>query len=140
MQNPPILIVEDDKDDCDLLTNALMAMGIKNEFLCFHNPADALTYLKTTNNETFLIISDVNMPRMNGFDFKKKINEDIVLNKKNIPFVFFSTSASSYLVNDAYTLSIQGYFQKPSDFKSMNNVAKCIVEYWNHCKHPTIPN
>lgn len=140
MLKSPILIVEDDKDDCELLTTALMSIGIKNEFICFQNPAEALAYLKTTKNDTYLIISDVNMPMMNGFDFKKKINEDTRLYSKNIPFVFLSTSASSYLVNEAYTLCIQGYFQKPNDFKSMNEVARSIIEYWNTCKHPTVFN
>lgn len=140
MLKSPILIVEDDKDDCELLTTALLAIGIKNEFLCFQNPTDALAYLKTTENDTFLIISDVNMPMMNGFDFKKKINEDSRLNKKRIPFVFLSTAVSTYLVNEAYTLSIQGYFQKPNDLKSMNNVARSIIDYWNNCKHPTVFN
>jgi len=140
MHNSPILIVEDDKDDSELLTSALLAIGVKNEFLYFQNPAEALTYLQTTKKETFLIISDINMPVMNGFDFKKKINEDIGLFKKSIPFVFLSTTATRYLVNEAYTLSIQGYFQKPDDFKEMNEVAKSIIQYWKNCKHPTYYN
>ena len=140
MLKSPILIVEDDKDDCELLTTALLAIGITNEFVCFQNPAEALIYLKTTKSETFLIISDVNMPLMNGFDFKKKINEDGKLSRKKIPFVFLSTSASTYLVNEAYDLSIQGYFQKPSDFRAMNDVVRSIVEYWKNCKHPTFFN
>jgi CheY-like chemotaxis protein len=140
MQKSSILIVEDDKDDCELLTATLIAIGIKNEFLCFQDPDEALIYLKTTKKDTFLIISDVNMPRMNGFDFKKKINEDSRLKKKMIPFVFLSTSASTYLINEAYTLSIQGYFQKPNDIRTMNNVVRSIIEYWNNCKHPTVIN
>lgn len=123
-----------------MLTTALTAIGIQNEFLCFNNPAEALTYLKTTKANIFLIISDVNMPVMNGLDFKKKINEDNELYSLSIPFVFLSTSASTYLVNEAYSLCIQGYFQKPSDFKSMNTVARSIIEYWNNCKHPTLLN
>jgi len=140
MLKSTILIVEDDKDDCELLVTALLASGIKNEFLCFHDPAEALDYLKSTKKETFLIISDVNMPIMNGFDFKKKINEDNKLDRKKIPFVFLSTSDSAYLINQAYTLSIQGYFQKPNDVKTMNSVVRSIVEYWSMCKHPTISN
>ena len=140
MLKSPILIVEDDKDDCDLLTTALLAIGITNEFVCFQNPAEALIYLKTTKSDTFLIISDVNMPLMNGFDFKKRINEDSKLSRKKIPFVFLSTSASTYLVNEAYDLSIQGYFQKPNDFRAMNDVVRSIIEYWRNCKHPTFYN
>lgn len=132
-----ILIVEDDQDDCELLIEALLANGIEHEFLCFENPSEALIYLKTTKDETYLIISDVNMPGMNGFDFKKEINEDKSLNKKNIPFIFFSTSSSTFLINEAYNLSIQGYFQKPNDLKEINHVARSIINYWNTCKHPT---
>jgi two-component SAPR family response regulator len=134
----PIIIVEDDNDDCELLTTALIEIGVKNEFLCFQNPRDALNYLKATKNDTFLIISDVNMPMMNGLEFKKKINEDTRLHKKCIPFVFLSTSASVYLVNEAYSLSIQGYFQKPNDIKRMNDVARSIVDYWTNSKQPTL--
>jgi len=140
MLNSPILIVEDDKDDTELLTMALKAIGIKNEFICFQNPTEALVYLKETKRDTFLIISDVNMPLMNGLEFKKKINEDSVLFSKSIPFVFLSTSASVYIVNEAYSLSIQGYFQKPTNLQSMNNVARSIIDYWSNCKHPTVYN
>ena len=136
MNQASIIIVEDDKDDCELLTTALIEIGVKNQFKCFDTPLKALQYLRTTTDPTFLIISDVNLPRMNGIDFKRSINNDKVLNEKRIPFVFLSTLAPQSLVREAFSVCAQGYFEKPASLNAYTDVAKAIIEYWRRSKIP----
>ncbi len=128
----PILLVEDDIDDCELLQQALTEAGSKNPFICFQSGDEALSYLKKTSDNVFLIISDVNMPRMNGLDLKKNINQDDHLNNKNIPFVFLSTSSTWLVVKEAHSLCPQGYFKKPNNILELTVIAKNIVNYWQN--------
>ena len=128
--NDPIILVEDDIDDCELLQQALTEAGSTNPFICFQSGDEALAYLKETRENIFLIISDVNMPRMNGLDLKKNINRDNNLNDKNIPFVFLSTSSTWLIVKEAHSLCPQGYFKKPNNILELTEIAKNIVNYW----------
>lgn len=128
----PIILVEDDIDDCELLQHALTEAGTKNPFKCFSSGDQALAYLKDTRENVFLIISDVNMPRMNGLDLKKEINRNDDLNEKNIPFVFLSTSSTWLVVREAHRLCPQGYFKKPNNILELTEIARNIVNYWQN--------
>lgn len=132
----PIMIVEDDQDDIKLLTDAFINIGVKNKCICFHSAKDALEYLNGENETPLVIISDINMPYMDGLVFKTRINADERLDQKKIPFVFLTTSGSSAMVKEAFNLCVQGYFQKPTEFSELNSVARSIVEYWNRSKLP----
>ena len=132
MTNSPIVIVQDDEGDCELLVDVFKEIGVVNEFRCFPNPVEALEYLKTTTEVPFLIISDINMPLMNGLAFKKVIDLDTTISDKRIPFVFLSTAKENNLIDESFHLSVQGYFQKPNDIESLKEIARAIVIYWKH--------
>ena len=132
MKNSPIVIVEDDEDDCEILVDVFKEIGVTNEFRCFLHPVEALAYLKTTTEVPFLIISDINMPLMNGLAFKKVIDLDTTISNKRIPFVFLSTAKENNLIDESFHLSVQGYFQKPNDVNSLKEIAKAIVVYWKY--------
>ncbi len=132
----PIIIAEDDLDDRDILTEAFRSLGIKNELVFFDNGEDVLKYLKTTSDQPFLIISDVNLVTMNGLELKRQINADEHLKKKSIPFVFLTTSSNTKHIQEAYTMMVQGYFKKENNFKQIQNMIRMIVEYWLICRHP----
>ena len=69
-KNGPIIIVEDDPDDRDLLNQIFISIGLRNKIVFFENGDLAFEYLSNINNKPFIIISDVNLPRMNGFELK----------------------------------------------------------------------
>ena len=133
-KNNPIVIVEDDEDDCEMLVEAFKEVGVVNQFRCFTNAPDAIEYLRSTVETPFIIISDINMPKINGLKFKSIINQDKEISQKRIPFVFLSTAKKNEFMEKAFKLSIQGYFEKPDDMESLTNIAKAIVEYWKHSK------
>ena len=132
----PILIVEDDADDCEFIQSALEELGVTNKQFCFKNGEEALHYLRMTKEKTFIIFSDVNMPVLNGFQLKLEINKDEQLRRQSIPFVFFSTSAAQKEVDEAYEMMVQGFFKKPSSFDEIKSLLRMITEYWDHCQHP----
>lgn len=131
-----ILLIDDDRDDRELLEEVLKHLNIKNKILSFTDGRSALEYLKSTTDQPFLILSDINMPIMDGIELRKEVNADDVLRKKSIPFVFLSTTATRETVNQAYEMSVQGFFQKPSTMKELTTLLTLICRYWEGCRHP----
>jgi CheY-like chemotaxis protein len=133
----PIVIVEDDVDDQEIITDVLNELGIANRLIFFSTCPDAFNYLKSTTELSFIILCDINLPGMNGLDFKKQIDNDPELRQKSIPFVFFSTSDDKRIVTEAYTdMTVQGYFKKSSSIEGLKKSLSIIMEYWKLCKHP----
>lgn len=132
----PIIIIEDDLDDQDILTEIFQELDYKNEIIFFNEGEKALDYLTDTNIEPFIIFSDINMPKLNGMELRAKIHENEDLRIKSIPYLFFSTSAEQQHVVDAYSKSIQGFFVKPKKYEEIKETIKTIVEYWQKCVSP----
>ena len=139
MNTKPIIVIEDDPDDSDIIVSALVSLGVKNEIKCFFNGKEALQYLRTSDVPTFLILSDINMPVMSGLELKKTINNDEELRRKSIPFIFLSTATTPQDVEAAYEMRVQGFFEKPSDFTAVKQCLKNMVNYWSACIHPASP-
>lgn len=136
-QSGPIIIVEDDMDDQETTREAIKELEIKNELIFFDRSSKAFDFLKSTTQQPFLILSDVNLPVQNGIDFKRQIDEDHYLKRKSIPFIFYSTAADKYAVDTAYKdLTVQGFFKKNNRYDELKHDLKVIFDYWNTCKHP----
>jgi CheY-like chemotaxis protein len=84
----------------------------------------------------FLILSDINMPKINGFELRNKIFTNEQLQTKCIPYLFFTTAADKKSVVDAYSLSVQGFFKKPHSIEGLEHTIKKIIEYWQECIAP----
>lgn len=132
----PIVVVEDDADDQYFIKMICEKLGVTAELLFFGDGLKALTYLKTTTKKTFLILSDINMPVMNGLELRRNIQQDEELRKKSIPFVFLSTAARPKEVAEAYDLTVQGFFLKATQLGEMEETIEQILRYWVMCKHP----
>jgi CheY-like chemotaxis protein len=132
----PVIIIEDDYDDQIFLSSAIIDLGYKNQLRFFHDGEAVLTYLQTTTEKPFLIISDINLPGMTGTELKKRINGDESLRKKAIPFIFYTTSDQKYAIDKAYEMMVQGFFVKENSVDKIKSTLKIIMDYWKLCKHP----
>ncbi|MES2690227.1 MAG: response regulator [Bacteroidota bacterium] len=132
----PIIIIEDDLDDQQILTDVFNELDYKNEIIFFDEGEKALNYLTETDIEPFIIFSDINMPKLSGMELRAKIHENEDLRLKSIPYLFFSTSAEQRHVIDAYSKSIQGFFVKPTSYSGIKETIKTIVSYWEACVSP----
>lgn len=130
-----IIVVEDDLDDQFLIERIFERIGVSSPRF-FNNGKEALDYLKQTTDKILLIISDINMPIMNGLELRKEINLNESLRKKSIPFVFLSTAARPDDVDAAYDMTVQGFFLKGSTVTSMEESLQLMYTYWKRCKHP----
>ena len=134
----PIIIIDDDVDDQDLLKEALAELGIENEVKCFTDSNEALYYLIDSTTKPLLIICDINIPVMNGLELRRKVIQSDRVRKKSIPFVFFTTSPQSDAIEEAYDMMVQGYFKKPNTIREVKELLKTMVNYWVTCLHPNI--
>lgn len=135
-KNGPIVIIEDDEDDQEQLENVFRQLAYVNEVMFFADGEKALAYIRQENVFPFLILSDINLPKLNGLELKKKIHTDAQLQIKCIPYLFFTTSASKQSVIDAYSMSAQGFFIKETYEKELLLTMRTIVEYWKRCFSP----
>ena len=127
-------LFEDDIDDQDILADIFKELNYNNKLIFFGDSVQALEYLTDTDIEPFLVLSDINMPKLNGMELREKIHNNEDLRLKSIPYLFFSTSAEQKHVIDAYSRSIQGFFVKPNSYDKLKKIIVKIVEYWQECE------
>lgn len=132
----PIIFVEDDLDDQEIVKEIIELLELPNSLILFTDGQEALTYLQTTTDQPFIILCDINLPKMNGLEFRERVNKDERLRKKSVPFIFFSTNASQGAVQKAYDLTVQGFFLKNSTIQELKDTLWMIIQYWTKCKHP----
>lgn len=133
----PIIVIEDDRDDQELLDEAFKTLNYPNKVIFFSDGYEALAYIEKTDVQPFLILSDINMPKINGFELRKKIHNNEELKVKCIPYLFFTTGAHRNAVYDAYSMSAQGFFIKPNNMDALQNTLRKIIEYWKECFAPS---
>jgi CheY-like chemotaxis protein len=137
MKKGPIVLVDDDTDDHHIIQHVLSELEYPNQLISFTESEKAYLYLAShLQEQPFIILCDINMPRMNGLELKQKIDSNPELRRKSIPFVYFSTAASPKTISEAYELNVQGFFIKPYDIKQIRATLKLIIDYWCECKHP----
>jgi CheY-like chemotaxis protein len=132
----PIIIAEDDYDEREILQLVFQRIGVQNELKFFDNGQLILDYLMATPIKPFIIISDINLPLMNGLELRKAIHDNPVLCRKSIPFIFLSTTANKAVIERAYEMTVQGFFVKQNTLKEIEDRMREILNYWASCLHP----
>jgi CheY-like chemotaxis protein len=132
----PVFIVDDDEDDQAFIIEAWKELGYVNELKFFQNGDAVLKHLKAEQLVPFLILCDVNIPRMDGFELKDRLLESDALYHKSIPFVFWSSQASNEQIKKAYDLRVNGFFVKDNSIGDLKASLATIVEYWRRSQVP----
>lgn len=112
---PLILVVE---DNVDLLFNLDLILK-SNEYrtLLAKNGRDALEKLEKSNEQPDIIISDILMPQMSGYEFFKNISNDP--RWSSIPFIFLTARASRKDIRLGKLLGADDYITKPFQEKDL---------------------
>lgn len=136
-KNGEIIIIEDDEDDRTILKDIFDILNYPNKVTFITDPLDAIPYLSDSSVIPFIILSDINMPKINGFELRAQILANEEISKKCVPYIFLSTSKNPENVLSAYDCHSQGYFQKQDDFSRYKILLQNIVDYWTTCLTPT---
>lgn len=126
-QTIPILLVEDDDIDVELVRRGFVKHDIANPLHIAGDGVSALAILREHSSQQFLILLDINLPGMNGLELLNTIREDSDL-KDNIVFIL-STSARPEDTKTAYALNAAGYIVKGQVGKNASKLCELLVRY-----------
>ncbi len=134
-----ILLVEDDEVDAEAIIRAFEKQKINHTITLASDGFKALDILRGHENQPrlrspYLIILDLNMPRMNGIEFLREIRHDPEL-KCSVVFVL-TTSNSVRDKLAAYNAQIAGYFLKQRTGENFANLVEMIHVYWRIVEFP----
>lgn len=121
-----ILLVEDGEVEAMTVQRALQELKVSNNLDIRKNGEEALEYLK--KNTPFIILLDLNMPKMNGVEFLKEVKKDKELRK--IPVIILTTSGEEKDKEVSFSNGAAGYIVKPLDYKTFVKVLDKVVSYW----------
>lgn len=130
-ENYRLLIVDDDDDHVILIKTALKSYLQKFDLHVAANGLEALKYIQRRIEQKSLydlILLDINMPLMNGYDFLKKIRREQSINF--IPVIVLTTTDSPELLKKAYELGANTVIQKEVFFDPRYNVGEILFNYW----------
>ena len=122
-----ILLIEDDAIEILKFNRSLIKLREVHELIEAHNGENALDIL-AENSQIDLILLDLNMPKMNGFEFLKQLRTDP--NLKYIPTVVLTTSINRSDLKQAYSIGIAGYLVKPLKYEYYVLKIASLLNYW----------
>lgn len=117
-----ILVVDDDKTTRKLLSLYLKAKGY--EIVTAENGLDALEKLGVENIN--LVVSDMNMPYMDGIELTKNIRADD--NLKGLPVIMVTTEADDEEKKKAHEAGVDDYLVKPANAEQISDSVKKILK------------
>lgn len=133
--NKPLLIIDDDQVDVMTIRRALKEIDVTNPVVHLENGEDALAFLRNPNSDDpCLILLDLNMPIMNGFEFLQVVKSDDLL--RRFPVVVLTTSEEQQDKVSSFNLGVAGYVMKPVNYRQFVEVIRSIDRYWTISEMP----
>ena len=120
-----ILIAEDDDGHAELINNGLIESGVKNEIIRFSNGEEVWNFFSSNDSKmiqdnNYLLLLDINMPKMDGIEVLKLMKSDTDL--KEIPIMMLTTTYDPREVEACYKLGCNIYITKPIDFNKFTEI------------------
>lgn len=134
-----ILLVEDDEVDAEAIVRAFRKQHLKHPITIVSDGFEALRVLRgeagaARLQSPYLILLDLNMPRMNGVEFLQILRQDPQL-MCSVVFVL-TTSDSDQDKIAAYNAQIAGYFLKQRAGENFANLVDMLTVYWRLVEFP----
>jgi CheY-like chemotaxis protein len=131
----PILLVEDDNVDAMTVKRAMRDLREQHSVIHSVNGEEAMRYLTRPEAvKPFVILLDLNMPKMSGIEFLKVIKARPEL--KTIPIIVLTTSKEKRDVLESFELGAAGYMVKPVDYLKFVEILSKIMMYWSSSELP----
>lgn len=128
----PILIADDDQDDCQMIKEALQESRLLNQLHFVHNGEELMKHLNRMIEKSHplpgLILLDLNMPKMDGREALKEIKSHPLL--RQIPVVVLTTSKAEEDIFKTYNLGVNSFITKPIAFDTLVQTMRDLGRYW----------
>lgn len=131
-----ILLVDDDDVDVKAVVRALKQLKIANPMVRAKDGIEALEMLRSEDQvpPPYLILLDINMPRMNGIEFLDELRQDSALSSA-IVFVLTTSQADEDKMA-AYSKHVAGYIVKKQVGDGFMKVMQMLDHYWRVVELP----
>jgi len=134
-----LLLVEDDEVDIQGLKRAFAKSRIGNPITVARDGIEALEFLRGENGrpklaKPYLILLDLNMPRMDGLEFLQAIRADEYL-KRTIVFMITTSKAEEDKAR-AYDQHVAGYIVKQDPANTFMQAVALMEHYWKIVEFP----
>lgn len=130
-----LLLIEDDDIDAMSITRAFKKMHIGNNIIRANDGQEGLDLLRSgAVPSPYIILLDLQMPRLNGLEFLEAIREDPELAQSTV-FVL-TTSKSDEDITASYKKHIAGYFVKEQVGEGFLDIVKMLKGYWKIVHFP----
>jgi CheY-like chemotaxis protein len=136
----PILLVEDNANDVELVLSALKKNNFANEVVIARDGAEALDYLygrgkfQSPPVLPIVMLLDLKMPRVDGLEVLQQIKSDPAL--KSIPVVMLTSSREEADLVKSYQSGVNAYVVKPVGFQQFVDAIKQTGMFWAVINEP----
>lgn len=135
-----LLVVEDNDLDVEKLRRCCKRQGMSNPLRHALDGYEALEILRGSNDveklvEPFIILLDLNMPRMGGLELLTQLRADPALASSRV--FILTTSDHQRDVEAAYKFNVAGYIVKPLGIEKMNDAIDMLQRYCEVCMPPS---
>ncbi len=135
-----ILLVEDDPHDVELTTRAFQKARITNPVYVVRDGIEALDFLFATGSyahrwedrQPKIILLDLNLPRLNGFEVLRRIKAD--QRTRKIPVIILTVSNRDRDIAECRRLGARTYIIKPVGFQNFSEVTSSLSLAWTLVK------
>jgi CheY-like chemotaxis protein len=135
-KNDIILIAEDDDGHATLIQRNLRKTGIENEMIRFVNGKEILDYILKQKSGSFVILLDLQMPKMTGIEVLRSIKKS--KHHANVPIIVLTTSAANLEVQECYKYGCANYMTKPIVYEKFVKQIEELGKFLVHLKVPEI--
>ena len=134
-----VLLAEDDSDDRLLLMRAFRRETPDCRVLAFEHGEALIDYLVATPEvQPDLILLDLNMPRMNGYETLEVLKQEPEW--RRIPVIIMTTSDRKADVMRSYGIGANAFVTKPPDYNEMTRAVSALCQFWlDTIKRPSAP-
>lgn len=133
-----ILILDDNPDDLEILSTAFSSIAEVSGVVMCHSAHEALHRLEDPTRvslEKTIVVTDLNMPRVDGFEFIQMLRAT----QDPTPVVIvLSTSSRRLEIDRAYRVGANAYHTKPMGYQETVDLCESIVSYWT--QHARLPS
>ena len=138
-QIPNIVLVEDNDFDVKRVERGFARLGQDRRILRARDGVEALRIVRGEDEENlpqkpFVVMLDLNMPRMGGLEFLDEIRSDSQL--RETPVFVVTTSDFHRDIRNAHARMISGYIIKPDTAAEMITVLQALDSFWTKCVFP----
>lgn len=137
----PILLVEDNLHDIQLVTAVLKKNSLANDLVVIRDGAEALDYLFRQGNfqsaaepMPSVILLDLKMPKVSGLEVLQRIKADDTL--KAIPVVMLTSSREETDLINSYQVGANAYVVKPVAYEQFADAIRQTGLFWGFLNEP----